>query len=186
MQLLVRSCVWKCFTTCRNYWTSSIKCNDKLFLKTACPITMRVCQTWQATRQFVYDVNILLATYGLVLGTHYLVGFILLVVIYTKVLKFIMKIRTEFGELRILKILASRSKQSYFYVEQTHFPGRQYGATGMMIIKGQSKAKRRVVAFLTVFVISGTMSEAPAITIEIAECYFATSNVQISFCRTCT
>ena len=52
----------------------------------------------QATRQFVYDVNILLATYGLVLGTHYLVGFILLVVIYTKVLRFIRRIRRELGK----------------------------------------------------------------------------------------
>lgn len=53
----------------------------------------------QATRHFVYDVNILLAVYGLVLGTHYLVGFILLVIIYSKLLRYIKQIRNEVGEL---------------------------------------------------------------------------------------
>jgi hypothetical protein len=53
--------------------------------------------TMQATRHYVYDVNILIATYGLVLGTNYLVGFILLVVIYTKLLRYIKKLRAEFG-----------------------------------------------------------------------------------------
>lgn len=44
--------------------------------------------------------------------------------------------------------------------EQAHSPGgRQYGATGNLIIIGQSKAKRRVFAFLTVFVMTGGLSE---------------------------
>ena len=47
----------------------------------------------------------------------------------------------------------------YFALEQINFPGRQYGATGMLIITGQSKAKRRVLAFLTVFVMTGILSE---------------------------
>lgn len=45
------------------------------------------------------------------------------------------------------------------WLEQIHFPGRQYGATGMLIVTGQSKAKRRVLAFLTVFVMTGILSK---------------------------
>lgn len=53
----------------------------------------------QATRHYVYDVNILIAAYGLVLGTNYMVGFILLIIIYTKLLRYIKKMRAEFGKL---------------------------------------------------------------------------------------
>lgn len=53
----------------------------------------------QATRHYVYNVNTLIATYGFVLGTNYLVGFILLIIIYTKLLRYIKKMRAEFGKL---------------------------------------------------------------------------------------
>lgn len=113
----------------------------------------------QATRRFIYNVNILIATYGFVLGTHYLVGFILLVVIYTKLLRRIKRIRNEFGKLVNYTLDSVRPTSLLCLLEQTHFPGRQYGATSMLIITGQSKAKRRVLAFLTVFVMTGILSE---------------------------
>ena len=53
---------------------------------------------------YVYDVNILLVSNGVVLGTHHLVVFILLVVIYSKLLQYIKKIRYEYGKLFLYEI----------------------------------------------------------------------------------
>lgn len=44
-------------------------------------------------------------------------------------------------------------------IERTHSSGGHYGAAGTLIITGQSKAKRRVFAFLTVFLMTGVLSE---------------------------
>ena len=66
-----------------------------------------ILYTIQATREYVYDVNIFIATYGLVLGTQYLVGFILLVIIYTKLLRYIKRIRNDFGKYCITLFLSS-------------------------------------------------------------------------------
>jgi hypothetical protein len=58
----------------------------------------------QATSHYVYDVNILLVSNGVVLGTHHLVVFVLLVVIYSKLLRYIKKIRHEYGMLLVYKV----------------------------------------------------------------------------------
>lgn len=51
----------------------------------------------QPTANYLINVSKLLASYGCVLSLHYLVVFILLVIIYFKLLKHIKKIRLDYG-----------------------------------------------------------------------------------------
>lgn len=53
----------------------------------------------QATAPFVHDVNVLLVVNGTILGIHHLVVFVLLVIIYSKLLRHIKQVRKEFGKL---------------------------------------------------------------------------------------
>ena len=46
------------------------------------------------------------------------------------------------------------------YAEQNRATHNLYGATEALIIRGQSQAKKRVVLFLTVFVVTGFFSES--------------------------
>ncbi len=52
----------------------------------------------QPTSQYLYRVNMLVASYASVVGLHYLVGFILIIIIYWKILKRIKLIRNNRGE----------------------------------------------------------------------------------------
>lgn len=110
----------------------------------------------QATSHYVYDVNILLVSNGVVLGTHHLVVFILLVVIYSKLLRYIKKIRCEFRKLNNVSVycIANIIK----LLEQS-LPHSSSCDPGMLLITGQSRAKRRILAFLTVFLMTGVISE---------------------------
>ena len=53
----------------------------------------------QATSLFVHNVNILLVTNGTILGLNQFIVFILLVIIYTKLLAYLKQVRKEFGKL---------------------------------------------------------------------------------------
>ena len=64
-----------------------------------CYILHIIITQMQATALFVHDVNVLLVVNGTVLGIHHLVVFVLLVIIYSKLLRHIKQIRKEFGKL---------------------------------------------------------------------------------------
>ena len=56
------------------------------------------CAALQPTAEYIYHLNMLIASYGLVVGTNYLVVFVLLVIIYWKILKRINRMRVNLGE----------------------------------------------------------------------------------------
>lgn len=51
----------------------------------------------QATALYVYNIRKLVIAYGLIVGTHYLVVFALLVVVYQKLLLHIRRVRRQLG-----------------------------------------------------------------------------------------
>lgn len=51
----------------------------------------------QATAQYVHNIRILIASYGVLVGAHYLVVFFLLLVVYYKILKYIKKMQLTIG-----------------------------------------------------------------------------------------
>jgi len=109
-------------------------------------------------------MSMFIASYGLVVGTNYLVVFVLLVIIYYKILKRIKRMRIIHGK---WKEKEKRKKETdllplflgFLYLEQNHSTHNLYGATEALIIRGQSQARKRVIYFLTVFIISGFFSE---------------------------
>ena len=52
----------------------------------------------QATSRYVYHMRMFIASYGVVVGTNYLVVFVLLVIIYYKILKRIKRMRNLHSE----------------------------------------------------------------------------------------
>lgn len=52
---------------------------------------------YQATAQYMFHMSMLIASYGLVVGTNYLIVFVLLVAIYYKILKRIKRMRRQHG-----------------------------------------------------------------------------------------
>lgn len=87
------------------------------------------------TAYYLHHMSMLVASYGMIVVGHYLVGFVLLVVVYWKILKLIQKVKKNL-------------------LDQTGVH-KTYGVTSNIIVQGQSRAKQRVVYFLTVFLISG-------------------------------
>ena len=111
-------------------------------------------------------MNILLVTNGTVLGIHHLVVFILLVIIYSKLLRYIREIRKEFGmfnSLSIMMIQISIVLVNALLLEERlpHSLSDQNEpkGAGLQLVTGQSKAKKRIICFLTVFVMTGVISE---------------------------
>lgn len=104
-------------------------------------------------------MSMLVASYGLVLVGSYLVGFVLLVIVYWKILKLIQRMKKTFG-IGIHVYLTSHVCTSILFiiVEQTGLH-KTYGVTSNIIMQGQSQAKQRVFFFLTVFLISGFFSK---------------------------
>ncbi len=45
------------------------------------------------------------------------------------------------------------------HTENTHADTHTYGATGALLVQGQVKAKKRVLYFITVFVVNGFFSK---------------------------
>lgn len=106
-------------------------------------------------------MSMLIASYGVVLVGSYLVGFILLVIVYWKILKLIQKMKQSLGESRALvgACLQIRLLLSCLHAVERTGVNKTYGVTSNVIVQGQSQAKQRVVYFLTVFLISGFFSE---------------------------
>ncbi|XP_064392957.1 transmembrane protein 116-like [Halichondria panicea] len=84
---------------------------------------------------YQYSANSVIFMYGMILMAHYLVCLIMLVVIYRKLLMYIKAMRKEY--------------------ENTRADTYTYGATGALLVQGQVKAKKRVLYFITVFVVNG-------------------------------
>ena len=60
----------------------------------------------QPTAKYVYELDKLIGSYGVVLGTNYLIVFVLLVVIYYKLLQHIKRMRQHYGEtIRVCALL---------------------------------------------------------------------------------
>ena len=120
----------------------------------------------------------LVASYASVVGLHYLVGFILIIIIYWKILKRIKLIRNNRGEyntydpysytVTILIVIPFDLTVFLFVFSDA---GRKqstqawYGAapSSPAMGRGEKRARTRVVAFLTVFVVVGLISKPPSI-----------------------
>ena len=57
-----------------------------------------ICLIIQPTSQYIHNVYVLETSYGAIVGTNYLVVFILLVVFYSKSLMYIKQMRKQFGK----------------------------------------------------------------------------------------
>lgn len=88
----------------------------------------------QATAYYSENTRYVVAIYGYVVGTNYLVVFILLVIIYWKILRWIRVLRRQ-----------NRSQRSQ----------AQYGGLDIILLRSETQARRRVIYFLTVFTITG-------------------------------
>lgn len=70
----------------------------------------------------------------------------------------------------------------FLYLEQNHSTHNLYGATEALIIRGQSQARKRVIYFLTVFIISGFFSECTTRSAVILRLSFRAINRVSSIC----
>lgn len=70
----------------------------------------------------------------------------------------------------------------FLYLEQNHSTHNLYGATEALIIRGQSQARKRVIYFLTVFIISGFFSECTTGSAVILQLSFRAVNCVSSIC----
>lgn len=98
---------------------------------------------------------------------HYMIGFTLLVVIYFLILRRIRRMRKVHGMIIFSLPLAVLCKWSIIFwcTEQNRMTHHFYGATETLIIRGQSQAKKRVILFLTIFVVTGFFSKSELCTI---------------------
>lgn len=96
------------------------------------------------------------------LGT-YLLDFVLLVFMYTKILLHVRSARKSHSKLMVVAsslFLSSSYLCSTFTIPlgSRHPSSPSYGAVATMLMKGHSQAKKRVVYFLSVFIITGIAS----------------------------
>ena len=98
------------------------------------------------------------AIYGYVVGTNYLVVFVLLVIIYWKILRWIRILRRKNRELPHTQSLCTKVLVSVYHAE-TQVSQTQYGGLDMILLRSEAQARRRVVYFLTVFTITGFASK---------------------------
>ncbi len=143
----------------------------------------------QGSAMYMFAAINLFLTYGVILMLHYLVCFILLVVIYRKLLRYIKSMRKEYGTCTHTHSFSHTHIHAYIHthshthtLSHTHIiihthslthththihthtelsrgDRHSYGTTGALLVEGQSKAKKRVLFFITVFVVNGFCSE---------------------------
>lgn len=110
----------------------------------------------------------IVASYGYMVGTNYLLVFILLVFMYWKILRWIHVLREqnrtfstslicfkERGLVQSLIITGARRSQA------------QYGAVDLLLLRSEAQARKRVIYFLTVFTITGLGSMCSLLLIDI-------------------
>ena len=96
----------------------------------------------------------IVAVYGYMVGTNYLLVFILLVFMYWKILRWIRILREQNRML-----YTSLHFKERFLVQSSITGARrsqaQYGAVDLLLLRSEAQARKRVVYFLTVFTITG-------------------------------
>ncbi len=90
MQLLVQTGLWQCATLC---------CQERQCKSSYCDArgVVNALPYIQATAEYVHYIRTLIASYGVLVGVHYLVVFVLLVAIYYRILKYIKKMQLAMG-----------------------------------------------------------------------------------------
>ena len=101
--------------------------------------------------------------YGAVIGTNYLVVFILLVIIYSKCLAYIKKMREQVGKhfliaLYIVVVIALSRYYPITFITANSRTLCAYSAVHLLE-EGHVQARKSVLAFIIVFIISGLCSK---------------------------
>lgn len=107
----------------------------------------------QSTAKYILYVQILETAYGAIVGTNYLLVFVLLITVYSKSLIYIKQMRKQLG-----KSIGLLKKEMMCLIGIISLESSEQLSVVQLIQKGQTKAKRTVFAFLTVFLINGFCS----------------------------
>ena len=113
--------------------------------------------------QYNYHLKRLVLSYACIVCAHYLIVFLLLLFIYHKILSHIKTLKSGHSAINLLLLLLYISTinptNPYVCADKNRLSG-YYGATDMVIVRGHSEAKQRVLLYLFVFIVSGFCSES--------------------------
>lgn len=106
---------------------------------------------------YMFNIKKLGLTSTTVVVAHYFIIFPLLIFYYVRILRQIKQMRKDNG--KILCFTSSKLMVCNNNNKDLSAGSTSYGATNILLFRGHSQAKRRVILFLTVFVIGGFFSK---------------------------